>query len=273
MPKVIVIGGGISGLSLAFRLGQKAQGVSVQVLESGDRLGGKVWTERKNGFLVESGPNGFLDLKPSSLDLCRDLGLENKLISGSESARKNRFLFRGRGLERLPDSLFAFLRSPSLAGEENYAGRTIAAAKTDPRGICRQFADGGSSEARKSADAFVAGIHAVISFQLPAAFLAWPRSNELWRHPQDVENIEGETSPARAAGQPARSAETLVVRRLAHLDRSPGRPTLSAARLNVTIKLSPPTADARGTSLPTRRAVDGRCGGSHLSRAQSGPPA
>ncbi len=177
MANVIVIGGGISGLSLAFRLGQKAQGVSVQVLESADRLGGKVWTERKNGFLVESGPNGFIDMKPSSLDLCRDLGIADQLISGSESARKNRFLFRGRGLERLPDSLLSFLRSPVLSwkGKLSLLAERLRPRRTNTgEESVAQFARRrlGREAADTLADAFVAGIHASDPelLSLPAAF-------------------------------------------------------------------------------------------------------
>jgi protoporphyrinogen/coproporphyrinogen III oxidase len=108
------VGGGISGLALAYRLGQEAPDAKIHVLEEGDRVGGKVWSERKNGFLIEHGPNGFLDSKSSTLELCRSLGLGNALVPASDAARQNRYLFRGHGLERLPNSFMAFLRSPVL---------------------------------------------------------------------------------------------------------------------------------------------------------------
>ena len=84
MPSVVIIGAGISGLSLAYRLRQQSPDASITVLEAAQRIGGKVWTEKRDDFLIESGANGFLDLKPSGLELCHDLGIGNQLISGSE---------------------------------------------------------------------------------------------------------------------------------------------------------------------------------------------
>ena len=72
MPRVVIVGAGISGLALAYRLGQARPDVEVIVLERDDRPGGKIWTHREAGFQVEAGPNGFLDTKPTTLNLCRD---------------------------------------------------------------------------------------------------------------------------------------------------------------------------------------------------------
>ena len=102
MPHVVIVGGGLTGLAVAFRLKRSAAGASVTVLESRDRPGGNVGTEDHGGFRVERGPNGFLDRTPSVPDLCRDLGLSDRLIPASEGARKNRYLFLGGKLRRLP---------------------------------------------------------------------------------------------------------------------------------------------------------------------------
>ena len=64
MPHVVIVGGGLTGLSVAFRLKQVAPDVSVTVLEPRDRPGGNIGTEDHNGFRVERGPNGFLDRTP-----------------------------------------------------------------------------------------------------------------------------------------------------------------------------------------------------------------
>src|SRR5215472_6092696 len=102
MPRVIVVGAGISGLALAFRLRQAAPSLDVAVLEQRERPGGTVWTERRDGFQVEIGANGFLDTKPSTLALCRDLGLAERLIPASDSAARNRYLFLNGRLKPLP---------------------------------------------------------------------------------------------------------------------------------------------------------------------------
>src|SRR5437016_276980 len=111
---VVIVGAGISGLALAYRLQQATPSVSVTLLEQRHRPGGTMWTERRDGFQVEIGPNGFLDTKPSTITLCRDLGLAPRLISASEAASKNRYLFVDGRLRPLPGSLGGFLRSDLL---------------------------------------------------------------------------------------------------------------------------------------------------------------
>lgn len=115
MDKVIIVGAGISGLSLAFRLYQAVPSVDLVILEQRDRPGGTVWTERRDGFQVEIGPNGFLDSKPSTVGLCRDLGLGERLIPASEAAGRNRYLFLDGKLKALPAGLGAFLRTDLLS--------------------------------------------------------------------------------------------------------------------------------------------------------------
>jgi len=107
--RVIVIGGGISGLSLAASL-MENNGVfdEITVLESSGRAGGKVWSERESGYILEGGVNGFLDNKPTTLELASRLSMSP--YRSSDEARK-RFVFSGGKLNRLPESPPAFLRS------------------------------------------------------------------------------------------------------------------------------------------------------------------
>src|ERR1700751_2379753 len=93
MPRVIIVGGGISGLSLAYRLQERAPNLDVLLLEQQGRPGGTLWTERRDGFQVEIGPNGFLDAKPTTLALCRDAGIGDQLLATSDEASRNRYLF------------------------------------------------------------------------------------------------------------------------------------------------------------------------------------
>jgi oxygen-dependent protoporphyrinogen oxidase len=115
MTRVVIVGGGISGLSTAYRLQQLAPGAEITVLEERDRVGGNAWTERQDGFQVETGPNGFLDNKPATMQLCRDLELSARLIPASEAAGKNRYLFLDGRLRRLPAGLVDFLKSDLLS--------------------------------------------------------------------------------------------------------------------------------------------------------------
>ncbi len=114
MPHVVIVGGGLTGLSVAFRLKQLAPDVSVAVLEPRDTPGGNIGTENHDGFRVERGPNGFLDRTPSVPKLVRDLGLSDQLIAASEGSRKNRYLYLRGKLRKLPSGPLGLLFSSLL---------------------------------------------------------------------------------------------------------------------------------------------------------------
>lgn len=78
---VAIVGGGLSGLSLAWRLQQSAPQYSVVVLEASDRLGGNITTQAAEGFVWELGPNSFAPT-PALLQLIAELGLQSELIRG-----------------------------------------------------------------------------------------------------------------------------------------------------------------------------------------------
>lgn len=114
MKKAIVIGAGISGLATAFMLRARAREagmeVELSVLEKERRTGGKIWSIRDEGYLCEWGPNGFLDSKPQTLDLCSRLELSSSLLRSNDRARK-RFIYSGGMLHRLPENGPAFFAS------------------------------------------------------------------------------------------------------------------------------------------------------------------
>ncbi|TCK06282.1 protoporphyrinogen oxidase [Phorcysia thermohydrogeniphila] len=110
--KVAVIGGGVSGLSTAFYL--KRGGVNVTVFERERRAGGKMKTVYEDGYIIETGPNGFLDGKPYTLNLVKALGIEEKLYRSSDKARK-RFIYTDGRLVRIPENPIAFLASYLLS--------------------------------------------------------------------------------------------------------------------------------------------------------------
>jgi oxygen-dependent protoporphyrinogen oxidase len=112
MAGIVIIGGGISGLSLAYFLLEKDPELDVIVLEAQQRPGGKIWTEKTDGFLCEGGVNGFLDNKPRTLELSKKVSLEP--LRSSDASRK-RFIFSGNRLHRLPESPQAFLASSLMS--------------------------------------------------------------------------------------------------------------------------------------------------------------
>ena len=165
-PRIVIVGGGLSGLSLAFRLHERVPNAQIAVLEKNAAVGGKIATLERDGFRVECGPNGIFDAKPSTLQLCRDLGLGDQLITASESSRKNRYLFLNEKLIALPSSLGSFITSPvlSLRGKlnlllERYRRRPADVSEDESvAAFARRRA--GKVVAAVLADSVVTGIHA-----------------------------------------------------------------------------------------------------------------
>jgi len=118
MQKVAIIGAGISGLSTAYaieRLAAEAGAeVDVTVFEREERTGGKIWSIKEEGYLCEWGPNGFLDSKPMTLELCEQLGIRDQLERSNDNARK-RFIYSGGILNRLPENGPMFLQSKLIS--------------------------------------------------------------------------------------------------------------------------------------------------------------
>lgn len=107
--RVVVIGGGISGLACAHRL--KRQGADVMLLESSDHAGGLIGTVQQKGFLFERGPQSFQGT-PALLDLARELGIESELLRANPSAP--RYVLRGGRLRKVPLSPQALVGSSLL---------------------------------------------------------------------------------------------------------------------------------------------------------------
>jgi len=108
MKHLVVIGGGIAGLAAAYYLEQKtqsaAQATLLTVLEASPSWGGKITTDRQDGFVIEGGPDTFLATKPWGVGLCRELGLEERL-HGTNPEKKHTYVLHQGRLEPLPDGL------------------------------------------------------------------------------------------------------------------------------------------------------------------------
>jgi oxygen-dependent protoporphyrinogen oxidase len=115
MPRIAIIGGGISGLSAAFTLEEKRQSgaqsdtkIEYVLVEAAPRLGGVMVTDRADGCLIEAGPDSFLTEKPWAADLCRKIGLGDQLIGSNDADRKTYIVLHKNGRDQLvvmPDGL------------------------------------------------------------------------------------------------------------------------------------------------------------------------
>ena len=102
MRAPVIVGGGISGLSAAYYLARS--GVTPVLVEKQARLGGVIQTETVDGCLVEYGPDSFLSSKPAALELIRELGLGDEVISSNDHLRVT-YILRGGRLRPMPDGL------------------------------------------------------------------------------------------------------------------------------------------------------------------------
>jgi oxygen-dependent protoporphyrinogen oxidase len=118
MSRVAIVGGGLSGLATAFYILKESNRVGLKteitLLESGPRLGGKISTVATKGFHCETGPNGFLDNAPETLDLVDLLGIEDRMVRSNDAARR-RFILSGGRLHQLPEGPLAFMGSNLLS--------------------------------------------------------------------------------------------------------------------------------------------------------------
>jgi oxygen-dependent protoporphyrinogen oxidase len=106
---VLVIGGGISGLTTAFHLVRG--GRKVVVLEASPRVGGSLETKTDGPWRFELGPNTVLENHESVTRLIREAGLEGEKVTALPSA-KRRFLWKGGQLHALPSGPLGFLKTP-----------------------------------------------------------------------------------------------------------------------------------------------------------------
>ncbi|MEK3794546.1 protoporphyrinogen oxidase [Paenibacillus sp. FSL R7-0204] len=106
--KVVIIGGGLSGLSAAFYIRKFYREAAVQpeitLIEKDKVLGGKIETLHRDGFVIEKGPDSFLARKTAMSDLARELELDHELVSTNPNAKKTYILQRGK-LHPMPAGL------------------------------------------------------------------------------------------------------------------------------------------------------------------------
>lgn len=110
--EVVIVGGGISGLSLAYFLLKKKPDLDIKIIEAENKTGGKIVSENISSFLCEAGVNGFLNNKPSTIALANELGIEP--LMGSEHSKVRYILIDGQ-LKKVPEDPLKFFASSLLS--------------------------------------------------------------------------------------------------------------------------------------------------------------
>ena len=233
--RIAIVGGGIAGLSAARRLESLLPDAELTLVEQSGVLGGKLLTERVDGFLVEAAADSFLSRKERGLELCEELGLADELI-GRRPEHQGTFVRRGSDLYPLPEGLTGMVPTNLEALEKSALLSTEGASRfaSEPE-VAPAVGDADESIAafvsrrfgREAYDAFVEPLVTGIyggDGELLSLRATFPRLRELERaHGSLLRGLR--TSPPRATTAPPfvslRSGMgTLATRLVARLERT-----------------------------------------------------
>ncbi len=170
--RVVVIGGGITGLTAAYDLTRDAN-VEVTLLEAQSRIGGNIATHRQDGFLIDAGPDSFVRTKPEATQLIRELGLGDELVTTASRrvfiVQDGRLVLMPAGMAlAIPTRIGPMLTTPLLSVEGKLRmlgdlvlpagfGRTTEREESIAAFVTRRF---GAEAAEKIAGPLLGGIYA-----------------------------------------------------------------------------------------------------------------
>lgn len=185
MKNIVILGAGISGLSLAWFLKkQYGSSISITLLEKSDRIGGWIQTNEEDGFLFELGPhscrphgNGM-----ATLDLIEQLGLQEQVITPDPSATL-RYLYVDGKLNAVPHNISSFISSPLTKGAFAALWRDWTAASSDAEDESiatfgeRRF---GKEITHRLIDPLITGIYAgdIAQLSVKSCFPTWKESEQ-----------------------------------------------------------------------------------------------
>lgn len=134
--RVAVIGGGVSGMSAAYRL--REGGAAPVVFEASARAGGMLRTERVDGYVIERGPDSIITTKPAAAQLAEELGLSEHIVRTNTAARGAYVATRGK-LVRIPAGfqLLAPSNLESLEASGILSAKGMARVREEPTVPCR----------------------------------------------------------------------------------------------------------------------------------------
>ncbi len=171
---IVIIGGGITGLSTAYYLerfsAERNVPIEITLVEQAGRLGGKLGTDLHDDLLVDTGPDSFMAQKPWAVELCRELGIDHEIIAPLSS--QFYMLFHGK-LHAVPHELVSLVPTKpealwktsflSLAGKTRASGEGLIKQRGDVEDeslssfMRRRFGDEFASH---FAEPLMGGVHA-----------------------------------------------------------------------------------------------------------------
>ena len=176
MLHTLIIGGGISGLTVAHASGLYEKPDLCEVWECTGRLGGTIGTDRLQGYSVDWGPNGFLDREPLTLQLVDEIGLREQLEPANPKSEK-RFIVKNGQLHPVPFSPAKIIGTGLLRPLEKariFCEPFIPARRDDGDESVYDFAARriGRGAAETFVDPMVSGVHGGLAreLSLPSCF-------------------------------------------------------------------------------------------------------
>lgn len=148
MSRVVVVGGGVAGLTLAYDVGRR--GLDVLLLEAEERLGGLIDTFARDGFLMDGGPDAFLRAKPHARALCEELGLDSELIP-TNPERRRVYVLHGGCLHALPEGFRLTVPTKILP----FLGSRLFSFRGKLRMLWEPFVPARRAESEESVSSFV----------------------------------------------------------------------------------------------------------------------
>lgn len=111
---LVVVGGGIAGLAAAYRAAKTSHdhdlAWKITLLEKDNYWGGKITTDRVDGFVIEGGPDTFIVTKPWAMKICRELGISDRLY-GTNPDKNATYVLKDQELAPLPEGLMMMIPS------------------------------------------------------------------------------------------------------------------------------------------------------------------
>ncbi|WP_167616900.1 protoporphyrinogen oxidase [Maribellus sediminis] len=158
---IVVIGAGLTGLTLAFYL--KKHNKDVLVIEKSDRTGGVIHTENENGFVYETGPNTGVVGNPEVAELFEDLkGLCT--FEGADPSAKRRLIWKGNKWHAIPSGLISAIGTPLFTLKDKFRvlGEPFRKPGTNPEETLTDFVKRrlGVSFLNYAVDPFISGVYA-----------------------------------------------------------------------------------------------------------------
>jgi oxygen-dependent protoporphyrinogen oxidase len=131
--RIAIVGGGISGLTAAYEVQRHQSSSQFVLFEATNRLGGIVETVRREGFVIECGPDAWVTEKPSARELAIELGLGGQVIPSNDDRRRTLLLQAGKLLP-MPDGMRMMVPTDldAITSTPLFTDKAIAAYQAEP---------------------------------------------------------------------------------------------------------------------------------------------